>query len=111
MIEILSLLVLVGIYLIVVGSCTLAYGDYLKSASKINRLFFIFILFSDFGLVFALVYLHLEVISRLPWVIFLACVVLGLVIYYKQRPKCSRIEFRSVDGSTVHLMLASLSHM
>jgi Zn-dependent protease with chaperone function len=101
MIEILLLLVLVGIYLGVILSCTCAYEDYLKSASKINRLFFIVILFLNFGLVFALVYLHLEVISRLPWIIFLVYVVSGVVIlglYYKQRPKCSRIEFRSVDG-------------
>jgi hypothetical protein len=55
MIEILSLLVLVWIYLGVILSCTLAYEDYLKSASKRNRLFFNFILFSNFGLVLVLV--------------------------------------------------------
>jgi len=101
MIEILLLLVLVWIYLGVILSCTCAYEDYLKSASKINRLFFIFILFLNFGLVFALMYLHLEIILRLSWIIVLAYVVSGLVIlglYYKQRPKCPRIEFRSVDG-------------
>jgi Zn-dependent protease with chaperone function len=46
-------------------------------------------------------YLHLEIILRLSWIIVLAYVVSGLVIlglYYKQRPKCPRIEFRSVDG-------------
>jgi len=56
MIEILSLLVLVWIYLGVIGSCTLAYEDYLKSTSKINRLSFIFILFSKLRISYCIYY-------------------------------------------------------
>jgi hypothetical protein len=47
-------------------------------------------------------YSYLEINLHLPWIIVLVCVVLGLValglLYYKHRRKCSRIEFRSVDG-------------
>jgi len=101
MIEILLLPVLVWIYLGVILSCTLAYEDYLKKATKVNRIFFALTLSLNFGIVLALARYYLEVISHLPEIIVLSLVVSVLVmlyLHYKQRPKCSKIDFCSIDG-------------
>jgi len=100
MFEILSLLVLVWIYLGVIGSCTLAYEDYLKKGS---RKFFALVLSLNFIEVYLLLQSQLEALSRSPEIIRMSSAVFIIIlvmlyVYNKRISKCSKIEFRTVDG-------------
>jgi Zn-dependent protease with chaperone function len=100
MIEILLLLVLVWIYLGVIGSCTFAYEDYLKKGSK---KFFALVLFLDSIEVYLLSRSQLEALSRSLEIIYVSSAVFITILviqyaYDKRISRCSRIEFRSVDG-------------
>ena len=100
MIEILLLPVLVWIYLGVILSCTLAYEDYLKKGS---RKFFALVLSLNFIEVYLLLRSQLEALLRSPEIIRMSSAVLIIIlvmlyVYNKRISKCSKIEFRTVDG-------------
>jgi len=110
MIEILSLLVLVWIYLGVIGSCTLVYEDYLKKGS---RKFFALVLSLNFIEVYLLLRFQLEALSRsleiicVAFVVFIIILVM-LYVYNKRISKCSKIEFRTVDGRNSMFVMVGL---